>query len=128
MAKLLVLNNGESIEFTNASTPTKLSTVVNSYTAVEEIRGKLTRENLEGATFDGVELHDFMPISSNATALAAGNVSVTFKNTLEANAQIEELKKENAQLKTANAELVRENEALADKAEAADILLGNEEV
>lgn len=128
MGKVLLFKDGSQLEFTSNSTASNLFAVVTSYSAIDNMRAKFTEENLEGATFDGVVLHDYIPVSSSATASAEGNITVNFVNALKSNAEIEELQKRITELEAENESLVTENANLSDKAEAADILLGNTEV
>lgn len=121
MGKVLIFKNGQSVTFTDNSILTDLQTVVANYASVDGLRAEFTEENMSEITFDDVVYTDLLPVSSIASANAEGNVTVHFINRFRADKEIEELK---AQV----AELEAQNEQLSDKAEAADILLGNEEV
>lgn len=119
--KTLVFADGSSQVFTENSKPSELIAVFEDFIGVDELRGKMTEENLDGATFDGQTLVGYIPISVVASAKAEGNITVVFVNKIKADVQVEELIQQVAQLQ-------EENEQLTDKAGAADILLGNEEV
>lgn len=121
MGKILVFADGSSIEFTDNSYIDTLTTVVNSYAEVDTMRAKFTEANLTGATFNGEAVEGVVPVSSSAQADVEGGVTVTFFNSVKADAEVKALKQQVAQLQAENAELT-------DKAQAADILLGNEEV
>ena len=128
MGKVLVFKDGNSITFTDNSTITDLQTVVANYAGVDGLRVEFTEENMSEVTFDNVVTKDLLPVCSTANANAEGNVTVHFINKFKADKEIQDLKAQVAELETQNQELINENEQLSDKAEAADILLGNEEV
>lgn len=128
MGKVLTFHDGTQATFTDNSTITNLQTVLGTYAEVDPLRAKFTELNLEVVDFNGTEYKDLVPVSCNAIALPGENVSVSFINKFKDDARIAELEQQVAELEAENAELINENEQLSDKAEAADILLGNEEV
>lgn len=125
MGKVLTFKNGNSITFTDTSTITELQTVVTSYAEVDSMRLEFTTYNLSDVTFDSIRYTNIIPVSSTATANAEGNITVRFINEYKASEEVQKLKEQIAELEAENAELANENEQLTDKAEAADILLGN---
>ena len=89
MSKVLVFKDGHSVEFTDNSTITNLTTVVNSYTAIDTIASYFTEANLVGATFDGESLLDVIPVSMEATSdYDSVNVTVTFFNRYKTDSEI----------------------------------------
>lgn len=121
MGKVLIFKDGNSVTFTDNSVITDLQTVVTNYASVDGLRAEFTEENLSEITFDDVVVTDLLPVLSTASANPEGNVTVHFINRFKADKEIEKLK---AQV----AELEAQNEQLTDKADAADILMGNKEV
>ena len=94
--KTLILANGNSYDFADESTIIGLKSVFNSFAEVDSIREDLTQDNLEGATFDGVEIKDIIPVYVNAIADLGGNVTVTFIN--REKSDVEKLREEVAKL------------------------------
>lgn len=119
--KSLTLKDGTVIQFTDGSFITSLTTVVETFNEVEEIRGLMTEDNLSECDFDGVTYTDIRLDTVTTIAKDYSNVQATFFTKTTADAEIEALKQQVANLEAENAQL-------SDKAEAADILLGNEEV
>ena len=119
--KTLTLKDGSTIQFTDGSFITSLTTVVDTFDKVEDIRGLMTEDNLSECEFDGVAYSDILLDTVTTIAKNYSNVQATFFTKTTAEAEVEALKQQVATLEAENAQL-------ADKAEAADILLGNEEV
>lgn len=119
--KTLVFADGTSLEFVDTSTVTYLQTVVNTYSEVDAIRNKFTEANLASVTFDGESYQDLIPVSCDANAEASESITISIVNAFKQDEEIKMLRKQVQDLEAQNA-------VLADKAEAADILLGNEEV
>lgn len=88
MSKVLVFHDGSSAEFTDESAVTDLVTVVTSYAEVDSLRALFTAENLIGATYDGEEIDNLIPVSSNASADVDGNVTVHFINRYKTDIEI----------------------------------------
>ena len=121
MGKILVFKDGTEITFADSSIITDLQTVTEDYADIDALRAKFTEDNLSEVIFDGTETTGLLPVLSTASADVDGNVTVHFINKFKTDVEI-------ANLKAQVAELEAENATLSDKAEAADILLGNEEV
>lgn len=128
MGKRLTFKDGKSFMFTDTSVITDLQTVVTDYAEVDSMRLEFTTYNLSDVTFDGEKYTGIVPISSKAGADAEGNITVHFINEYKASEEIQKLREQIVALETKNTELINENAQLTDKAEAADILLGNKEV
>ncbi len=123
--KILVLKDKTELSFEDSSTLPMLQTTELSFGAVDSMKESLTIDNLSDCTFDDVEYKDL--ILGNITASAHDDeVSIIIELKTEQEREIERLTAEVEQLETENAALIIENESLSDKAEAADILLGNE--
>ena len=118
MGKILGLKDGTLLEFVDSSTISKLITVVENYSAVDSLRAKLTPNNLSSCEFDGVSYTDVILDEVSTIAKDYGNVQVAFLTKAK---EVEELR---GQIER----LTELNEQLTDKANAADILLGNGEV
>ena len=80
MSKVLVFHDGTSASFTDESVVTDLVTVVSSFAEIDALRAAFTAENLVGATFDGEEVTNLVPVGTNASADLDGNVTVHFIN------------------------------------------------
>lgn len=119
--KTLVLKNGTFLTFTDNSSITNLMTVVSNFTGVDDLRNVMTEDNLSQCTFNGIEYTDVVLDTVNTISKGYGNVQVTFLTKTTSDSEIEALKQQIAELQEANANL-------SDKAEAADILMGNGEV
>lgn len=123
--KTLVLKDKTELNFSDSSELSMLQTTESSFSLVDSIKESLTVENLSDCTFDEVEYRNLT--LGNITASAHGDeVSIIVELKTEQDQEIERLTAEVEQLETENAALIVENENLSDKAEAADILLGNE--
>ena len=137
-----MLKDGSTIEFTNDSTITHLTTVVLNFGLVNGLLNTMTEDNLSQCQFDGVDYTDVVLDTVTTFSKGYGNVQVTFLTKTESDEEIESLRQQVAELENQNQSLVSENEtltnenqelinenmALSDKAEAADILMGIEEV
>lgn len=119
--KTLVLKNGISLQFTDNSSITNLIAVVSNFTGVDDLRNVMTEDNLSQCNFDGIEYTDVVIDTVSTISKGYGNVQVTFFTKTTSDSEIEALKQQVAELQEVNANL-------SDKAEAADILMGNEEV
>lgn len=123
--KILVLKDKTELDFSDSSELSMLQATESSFSAVDLLKELLTADNLSEVTFDDVEYKDLT--LGNITASAHDDeVSIIVELKTEQEQEIERLTAEVEQLETENAELIAENESLSDKAEAADILLGNE--
>ena len=78
MAKILYLNDGTSLEFTDESTISDLIGVYTSFAAVDQIAAQFTTEKLVGAQFEGEILEDIIAGGVNAIADGFGNVIAHF--------------------------------------------------
>lgn len=126
MVKLLLKDKTE-LFFEDASTISMLQASESSFSLVDSIKESLTTENLSECTFDGVEYKDLT--LGNITASAQhDDVSIIIELKTGEEAELERLTEQVEQLEAENTSLKAENEMLSDKAEAADILLGNKEV
>ena len=76
MSKILVLNNGTSIPFTDESTIYQLTTVFESFAEVDDILENVTTETLKGATFDGELIENIVVVRVYADSDGVGNVIV----------------------------------------------------
>ena len=119
--KVLTLKDGTELEFIDNSSINNLITVVGNFIDVENLRNSLSQDNLSECTFDGTEYKDVLLSKVIANADDYGNVTVVFSTKLSSDVQIETLKKQVQALENENAQLT-------DKADAADILMGNKEV
>lgn len=119
--KTLILRDGSGIQFTDNSFITNLVTVVSDFNAVDSLLDRMTEYNLSECTFNGVNYTDIIIDTVTTLSKGYGNVQVTFLTKTSSDAEIEALKQQIAELQEANANL-------SDKAEAADILMGNGEV
>ena len=126
--KVLRLKDGTCIQFTNNSSINNLITVVSTFDVIESLRTSLSQDNLSECNFDGKDYTDILLNSVSAFANDYGNVQTTFSMKSSSDAEIEELKQKVQELTDENKELIKRNDKLSDKAEAADILMGNEEV
>ena len=123
--KSLILKDKTELFFEDASTISMLQATELSFGAVDSMKKPLTTDNLSDCTFDDVEYKNLT--LGNITASAHDDeVSIIVELKTEEEQEIERLTAEVEQLETENAALIAENESLSDKAEAADILLGNE--
>lgn len=125
--KTLLLKDKTELSFEDASTISMLQATESSFGAVDSIKESLTAENLSEVTFDDVEYKDLT--LGNITASAQQNdVSIIIELKTGEEAELERLTEQVEELEAENTSLRAENEKLSDKAMAADILLGNEEV
>lgn len=119
--KTLVLKNGTALQFTDNSNISNLMTVVQTFTDVDNLRSLMDEDNLSQCTFEGIDYTDIVLDTVTTLSRGYGNVQVTFLTKTTSDSEIEALKQQIAELQEANANL-------SDKADAADILMGNEEV
>lgn len=125
--KILILKDKTELSFEDASTISMLQATKPAFSLVDSIKESLTAENLSEVTFDDVEYKDLT--LGNITASAQNDdVSIIIELKTQQEAELDRLTEQVEQLEAENTSLKAENEMLSDKAEAADILLGNEEV
>lgn len=125
--KILILKDKTELYFEDDSTLSMLQITESSFSLVDSIKESLTTENLSEVTFDDVEYKDLT--LGNITASAQhDDVSIIIELKTQQEAELDRLTEQVEQLEAENTSLKAENEMLSDKAEAADILLGNEEV
>lgn len=125
--KTLILKDKTELFFEDSSTISMLQATESSFGAVDSIKESLTAENLSEVTFDDVEYKDLT--LGNITASAQhDDVSIIIELKTQEEAELERLTEQVEELEAENTSLKAENEMLSDKAEAADILLGNKEV
>lgn len=125
--KSLVLKDKTELYFEDSSILSLLQATESSFSAVDSIKESLTPDNLSECIFDDVEYKDLT--LGNITASGMNEeVSVIIELKTPQDAELDRLTEQVRQLETENTSLKAENEMLSDKAEAADILLGNKEV
>lgn len=79
MAKTLTLVDGTAIEFTDASTISKLVGVYSTFAEIDTILASFTTDNLNGADFDGSEVTDVVALGVSVPVVASGeNVTAYF--------------------------------------------------
>jgi hypothetical protein len=95
--------------------------VVTNFSGIDTMLETMTEDNLSQCSFDGIEYTDVILDTVTTLSKGYGNIQVTFLTKTSTDVEIDALKQQIAQLEEANANLT-------DKADAADILMGNEEV
>lgn len=125
--KKLILKNKTELYFDDSSVLSLLQATESSFSAVDSIKESLTPDNLSECIFDDVEYKNLT--LGNITASAQhDDVSIIIELKTQEEAELERLTEQVEELEAENTSLKAENEKLSDKAMAADILLGNEEV
>lgn len=77
--KKLTFKNGTKTYFTDDSTILNCKMVLSKFAEIDDVAKEFTIDNLNGGTFDEVEIANVIPVSVNATK-SGGNVVVNFIN------------------------------------------------
>ena len=68
MTKTMKFADGKEIEFTDGSTPEQYILITKSFAEIDTVRAEFTEANLKGATLDGNQIGDVVPVNTTAEA------------------------------------------------------------
>ena len=77
MSKILVLKDGTSFTFNDESSISCMTMTGTTFASVDPLRASVTTSNLVGATFNGTDVADAIPVSFSANSGVDGDVTIT---------------------------------------------------